>query len=110
MSGKECSSLSEKRKVFLRLLDGVLHNEVGKVIILYEGRLTRFDFDTLRKVFEAHGTSIEVLNQVEMESPQQELIEDLITVISHFSGKMYGLRSHKYKEVVERAKNLFAQA
>jgi putative resolvase len=104
------SGLNEKRKGFLKLLDRVLHNEVDKVVILYEDRLTRFGFDTLRKVFEAHGTSIEVLNQVEMKSPQQELVDDLITIISHFSGKMYGLRSHRHKEVVECAKNLFAQA
>jgi len=104
------SGLNEKRKGFLKLLDRVLHNEVDEVVILYEDRLTRFGFDTLRKVFEAHGTSIEVLNQVEMKSPQQELVDDLITIISHFSGKMYGLRSHRHKEVVECAKNLFAQA
>jgi len=103
------SGLNEKRKGFLKLLDRVLHNEVDEVVILYEDRLTRFGFDTLRKVFEAHGTSIEVLNQVEMKSPQQELVDDLITIISHFSGKMYGLRSHRHKEVVECAKNLFAK-
>jgi ribosomal protein S27AE len=65
---------------------------------------------SLRRVFEAHGTNIEVLNQAEMKSPQQELADDLITIISHFAGKIYGLRSHKHKEVVERAKNLFTQA
>ncbi|MGC9088511.1 MAG: IS607 family transposase, partial [Conexivisphaera sp.] len=104
------SGLNERRKGFLKLLDRVLHNEVDKVVVVHEDRLTRFGFDTLKKVFEAHGTSVEVLNQLEMKSPQQELVEDLITVISHFSGKMYGLRSHKYKEVVEHAKNLFAQS
>jgi len=103
------SGLNEKRKGFLKLLDRVLHNEVDKVVILYEDRLTRFGFDILKRVFEAHGTSIDVLNQVEMKSPQQELVDDLITVISHFSGKMYGLRSHKHEEVVECAKNLFVK-
>jgi putative resolvase len=104
------SGLNEKRKGFLRLLDRVLHNEVDKVVILYEDRLTRFGFDTLKKVFEAHGTTIEVLNQTDVKPPQQELVEDLITIISHFSGKLYGMRSHKQKEVVKRAKELFAQA
>jgi len=80
------------------------------VVMLYEDRLTRFGFDTLREVFEVHGTSIEVLNQVEMKSPQQELVDDLITIISHFSGRTYGLRSHKHKEVVKRAKDPFAEA
>jgi len=104
------SGLNEKRKGFLRLLDKVLHNEVDKVVILYEDRLTRFGFDILKKVFEAHGTSIEVLNQIESKSPQQELVDDLIMIISHFSGKLYGLRSHKHKEVVEHAKDLFSSA
>ena len=104
------SGLNEKRKGFLRLLDRVLHNEVDKVVILYEDRLTRFGFDTLKKVFEAHGTTIEVLNQTDVKPPQQELVEDLITIISHFSGKLYGMRSRKQKEVVKRAKELFAQA
>ena len=104
------SGLNERRKGFLKLLDKVLHNEVDKMVILYEDRLTRFGFDTLKRVFEVHGTSIDVLNQVEMKSPQQELVDDLIAIISHFAGRMYGLRSRKHKEVVERAKNLFAQA
>ena len=103
------SGLNEKRKGFLRLLERVLHNEVDKVVILYEDRLTRFGFDTLKKVFEAHGTTIEVLNQTDAKPPQQELVEDLITIISHFSGKLYGMRSHKQKEVVKRAKELFTQ-
>jgi len=84
---------------------------VDKVVVLYEDRLTRFGFDTLRKVFEAHGTTIEVLNQTaDVKPPQQELVKDLITIISHFSGKLYGMRSHKQKEAVKRAKELFAQA
>jgi len=103
------SGLNENRKGFLKLLDKILHNEVDKVVILYEDRLTRFGFDTLKRVFEEHGTSIEVINQTDAKPPQQELVEDLITIISHFSGKLYGMRSHKQKEVVERAKNLFTQ-
>jgi len=106
------SGLNEKRKGFLRLrlLDPVLHNEVDKVLVLHEDGLTRFGFDTSRKVLEGHGTTIEVLNQADAKPPQQELVEDLITMISHFSGKLYGMRSSKQKEVVKRAKELFAQA
>jgi len=106
------SGLNQKRKGFLRLtlLDRVLHNEVDKVVILHEDRLTRFGFEALKKVFEGHGTTIEVLNQTDVKPPQQELVEDLITMISHSSGKLYGMRSSKQKEVVKRAKELFAKA
>jgi putative resolvase len=76
---------------------------------LYEDRLTRFGFDALKRVFEEHETSIEVINQTDVKHSQQELVEDLITIISHISGKLYGMRSHKQKEIVERAKKLFTQ-
>ena len=36
----------------------------------------------------------------------KELVEDLITIISHFAGKLYGMRSRKYKKVIEGAKKL----
>ena len=100
------SGMNEKRKGFCRLLEMVLRNEVSKVVVVYEDRLTRFGFDTLKTTFKAHGTTIEVLNVIELKSPQQEMAEDLITIISHFSGKLYGLRSYKYNEVVRRAKEV----
>ena len=78
------SGLNEKRKGFLRLLDRALHNEVDKVLVLHEDRPARFGFGTSRKVFEGHETTIEVLNQTDVKPPQQELVEDPITMISNF--------------------------
>jgi putative resolvase len=99
------SGLNEKRKGFLKLLEMVAERKVSKVIIVYEDGLTRFGFKTLRKMFQAFGTEIEVINSEE-KTPQEELVEDLITVVSHFAGKLYGMRSHKYEEVVEGVKKL----
>ena len=106
------SGLNEKRKGFLRLrlLDRVLHNEVDKAVKLYEDRPARFDFDTSRKVFEGHGATIEVLNLADAKPLQQELVEDLIAMISHFSGELHGMRSGEQKEVVKRAKELLSKA
>jgi len=42
----------------------------------------------------------------EEKTPQEELVEDLIAIISYFAGKLYGMRSHKYRKVVEDAKKL----
>jgi putative resolvase len=100
------SGLNEKRKGFLKLLEMVTERKVSKVIIVYEDRLTRFGFETLRKMFQAFGTAIEVINSED--NPQEELVEDLITVVSHFAGKLYGMRSHKYEEVVEGVKRLLS--
>jgi putative resolvase len=99
------SGLNENRKGFLRLLEMVAERKVSKVIIAYKDRLTRFGFETLRKLFQAFGTEIEVIDSEE-KTPQEELVEDLITIVSHFAGKLYGMRSHKYKEVVEGVRKL----
>ena len=101
------SGLNENRKGFLRLLEMVTERKVSKVIVAYEDRLTRFGFETLRRMFQAFGTAIEVINSRE-KAPQEELVEDLITIVSHFAGKLYGMRSHKYREVVEGARKLLS--
>jgi len=87
----------------------VTNKEVSKVIITYSDRLTRFGFETLKTLFQAFGTEIIVINGELQKEPREELIEDLITIISHFAGKLYGMRSHKYKEVVKNAKQLFQE-
>jgi putative resolvase len=101
------SGLNENRRGFLRLLEMVTERKVSRVIIVYEDRLTRFGFETLRKIFQVFGTEIEVINSGE-KTPQEELVEDLITIVSHFAGKLYGMRSHKYEEVVEGVRRLIS--
>jgi putative resolvase len=99
------SGLNENRKGFLRLLEMVTERKISRVIIVYGDRLTRFGFETLRKMFQAFGTAIEVINSEE-KTHQEEVVEDLITIVSHFAGKLYGVRSHK--EVVEGVRKLLS--
>ena len=35
---------------------------------------------------------------------RQELIKDLIAIVASFAGRLYGMRSHKKKKVVESVK------
>ena len=99
------SGLKENRRNFQKLLKMVMNREISKVIVAYPDRLTRFGFKTLEEFFKSYGTEIVVINEKE-KTPQEELIEDLISIISHFAGKLYGMRSYKYKKVVEGAKKL----
>ncbi|MHA1722874.1 MAG: IS607 family transposase [Candidatus Baldrarchaeia archaeon] len=99
------SGLKEDRRNFQKLLGMVMNKEISKVVVAYPDRLTRFGFKTLKEFFKSYGTEIVVINREE-KTPQEELVEDLITIISHFAGKLYGMRSHKYRKVVEGAKKL----
>lgn len=102
------SGLNENRKGYLKLLELVAKGEVSKVLITYPDRLTRFGFKTLQFFFQQHGAEIISLNDKD-KSPREELVEDLITVISHFAGKLYGMRSHKYRKLKEGVKKLIEE-
>jgi len=92
------SGLNMKRKGFLKLLRMILNNEVSKVVIAYPDRLVRFGFEIVEEVCKAHDCELAVLNR-EDETPEQELIEDLISILVSFSEKLQGMRSHKYEKV-----------
>jgi len=92
------SGLNMKRKGFLKLLRMILNNEVSKVVVAYPDRLVRFGFEIIEEVCKAHNCEIVVLNR-EDKTPEQELIEDLISILVSFSEKLQGMRSHKYEKV-----------
>ena len=66
----------------------------SNVYITYKDRLTRFGYHYLEKVFYHYGVNIIVVKDIDIEkSIEQELAEDLMSLIVSFSGKLYGLRS-----------------
>lgn len=93
------SGLNDKRKQLQKLLRMVLNNEVSRIFITYEDRLTRFGFEYLRTMCEMHGTEIIVVKDIDVKKSieQQELMEDIMSLIASFSGKLYGMRSKKNK-------------
>ena len=103
------SGLNENRKSLNKLFDMVEKREIGIVIIGFKDRLTRFGFKYLERFFASYDVKIEVASGEEPKDAYQELVEDLIALVSNFAGKLYGLRSHKYKKVVKGVKQLIAE-
>ncbi len=99
------SGLNEDRRGFRKLLRLAAERKISKIVIAYPDRLTRFGFKTIEELLRPFGVEIVVLNH-EDEDPREELVEDLITITSHFAGKLYGMRSHKYEKVVEGVRKL----
>ena len=76
---------------------------VGTLIIAHKDRLCRFGFDYFEQMARNNGCIIKVVNQ-ETLSPQQEMVEDLMSIIHTFSCRLYGLRNYK-KELKKALKN-----
>jgi len=96
--------LNEKRRGLRSLFKLVEEKSVDVVVLTYKDRLTRFGFEYLSEFFKSHGVSIEVIFGEEPKNLQEELIEDLIAIVTSFAGRLYGMRSHKKRRVVESVK------
>jgi len=88
------SALNYKRKGFNQIIEDIELGHVKRLIIGYEDRFVRFGYDWFEAFCERHGTAITVING-ESFSPQEELVRDLTAIISVFSARLHGLRSHK---------------
>jgi putative resolvase len=97
------SGLKASRKQLQRLLKLVCTDKVAEVAITYEDRLTRFGQEYLEVLFESFGVTLTVLDPGEEKTPEQELTEDMLALLACFSGRLYGMRSHKQKELLECA-------
>jgi len=95
------SGLKEDRRGLRKLIDLARRRQIDAVIVAYRDRLTRFGFTYLEELFKAYGVRVIVVFQEEPKDYTQELIEDLIEVITSFADKIYGKSSHKYRKVME---------
>jgi excisionase family DNA binding protein len=97
------SGLKASRRHLQRLLKLICADKVAEVVITSEDRLTRFGQEYLETLFACFGVTLTVLEPGESKTPEQELTDDLLALIASFSGRLYGMRSHKQKELLQCA-------
>ena len=90
------SGLNYKRKGFLGLMERVERGEIEEIVIAHKDRLVRFGFEWFENFCNHHGTQIVVMNSDTL-SPEQEMTQDLFSIIHCFSSRLYGLRKYKKK-------------
>lgn len=103
------SGLRTNRPGLLKLFNYIVNKKVDVVVLTYKDRLTRFGFEYLEYFFKQFGVKIEVVFGEEPKDAYQELVEDLIEIITSFAGRLYGLRSRKKKKLVEGFQKLLEE-
>jgi len=103
------SGLKTDRKGLAKLFNYVVNRQVDVVVVTYRDRLTRFGFEYLEYFFKQYGVRVEIALGEEPKDSHQELVEDLIEIVTSFAGKLYGMRSHRKKKLVEGFKKLLEE-
>jgi len=99
------SGMNENRNYFNEIINLVIENKVNKIFISFKDRLTRFGFNYFENIFKKFNTEIVVLNLTKEEDFQNELLNDFISIIHHFSMKMYSNRRKNLNDLKKKLKN-----
>ena len=84
------SGINENRKKLTQLLKRVQDNEISYLIIEYKDRLARFGFAYLEQYCNSHNVEIVLLEKQEEKDLNKEMVEDMISIITSFSARIYG--------------------
>jgi len=95
------SGMNYRKKGLARLLDDIVDDKVGRIVLTHKDRLLRFGAELVFAVCEAKNVEVVIINQGDDRSFEQELAEDVLEIVTVFSARLYGSRSHKNKKLID---------
>ena len=94
------SGINYNKKGLNQLIDMITNSEVEKIVILYKDRLIRFGYELIENICNKYGTTIEIIDNTE-KTEEQELVEDMIEIVTVFSERLQGKRANKAKKMIK---------
>ena len=98
------SGINYKNKGLRELISKISNREISKVVVLYKDRLMRFGYEMFEYICQLNHVEIEIIDATS-QSKEQELVDDLIQIITVFANRLYGQRSKKTKQLIEEVQN-----
>lgn len=94
------SGINYNKKGLNQLITMITSCAVEKVVVMYKDRLLRFGYELIENICQKYGTTIEIIDTTE-KTEEQELVEDLVQIVTVFSCKLQGKRAHKAKKMIK---------
>ena len=94
------SGINYNKKGLNQLISMIINSEIKKIVILYKDRLLRFGYELLENLCSKFNVVIEIIDNSE-KTEEQELVEDLVQIITVFSCRLQGNRANKAKRIIK---------
>ncbi len=94
------SGINYNKKGLLSLIEKINKKEIDVIVILYKDRLLRFGFELIEYFAKINNVKIEIIDNTMDKTQDQELVEDLVQIITVFSCKLQGKRKGKTKQLL----------
>ena len=92
------SGLNDNRKKFHNLLDLITERKINKIVVEHKDRLTRFNFEIIKKLAKGFNVDIEVIDIELNKTFEEELVSDIVSLMASFSARLYGKRSSRNRK------------
>ena len=101
------SGINYKKKGLKKLINLIVEDKIGRLILTHKDRLLRFGAELIFSICEAKEVEIIIINKGENTSSfEEDLAKDVLEIITVFSARLYGARSHKNKKLLEEMKKV----
>jgi excisionase family DNA binding protein len=101
------SGLNYNKKGLLELIELIETNKIDRLVINYKDRLLRFGSEIIFELCKWHNVEVIIVSEDESKTNEMELVDDILSIITVFSAKLYGSKSHRNKSIVETNKEMF---
>ena len=100
------SGMNYRKQGLNHLLELIMTRKMKRLVLTHKDRLLRFGAELVFTLCELQGIEIVIIHQGEQPSFEEELAQDVLEIITVFSARLYGSRSHKHKKMMESLKDV----
>ena len=98
------SGINYNKKGLKSLINAIIDDEVGRIVITHKDRLLRFGAELIFSICEAKEVEVLIINKGEDSSFEEDLTKDVLEIITVFSARLYGARSRKNQKLIDKMK------
>ena len=98
------SGINYNKKGLKSLINAIIDDEVGRIVITHKDRLLRFGAELIFSICEAKEVEVLIINKGEDSSFEEDLAKDVLEIITVFSARLYGARSRKNQKLIDKMK------
>lgn len=104
------SGMNHHKKGLKRLLDAILAGTVGRLVLTHKDRLLRFGAELVFAICEAKEVEVVIINKGEDTCFEEDLASDVLEIITVFSARLYGSRSHRNQKLLDGVRKAVREA
>jgi excisionase family DNA binding protein len=102
------SGMNYNKRGLKQLLEQIMNGQIGRLVLTHKDRLLRFGAELVFSLCAVKNVEVVIINQGDEPSFEEELAKDVLEIITVFSARLYGSRSHKNKQLMTNLQNAVA--